>query len=162
MLNDSTLDLPPIYTAHCSLGNEIMITNSSLYQLYQASVKHACKEHFNSLLSVFHLDKLLMELKNVSYNIKHRHENIKAIPSVAMATDYLAKDMISTIKSIGCNFHENLEHAHICSNYYICKWIYILSTHCCQYFNIKLVSGCHFDFDLTNSESSVEEIIENP
>lgn len=153
--------MPPMYTAHSSTANELMITSSSLYQLYLSSVKNACKDHFNSLISIFHLDKLFMELKNISHDIRHKDENIKAVPSVAMATDNLTRDMFNTIKSVGCNFHEKLEHAHICSNYYVCKWIYIFSTHCCHYFNIKLVSGCHYDFDLSNSEKPIEEVIEN-
>lgn len=122
---------------------------------------YADKDDFNNLLRVYHLDKLFMELKNVSHKIKYPGIDEIALPSVAMATENLAKDMLNTIKSIGCAFHEKLEQAHVCSNYYVCKWIYIISTHCCQYFNIKLVPGCHFDFNLSQTEIPVEQKIEN-
>lgn len=161
VLNDSSLDMPPIYTAHCSTDNELMITSSSLYQLYLSSVKYADRDHFNNLLRVFHLDKLFMELKNKSYKIRHPEKSEMAVPSVAMATDNLTKDMFNTIISIGCNFHEKLEHAHICSNYYVCKWIYIFSTHCCQYFDIKLIDGCHYNFGLSDTAIPFEENIES-
>lgn len=161
MLNDSTLDMPPIYTAHTSTGNELMITSASLYQLYQSTVLNASKDDFNNLFKIYHLDKLFMELKNVSYNIKFPTKNEKALPSVAMATESLTKDMFNTIISIGCDFHEKLEHAHVCSNYHVCKWIYIFSTHCCQYFDIKLIPGCHYDFDLSKIVIPVEENIDN-
>jgi len=130
-----------------------MVTRSSLNQLYLS----ACKDGYTEdLVSVFHLDKLFMETKNISYSLQNPNAAEKAIPSVAIATDYLSKDMFNTIKSIGCYFHDKLGHAHVCSNYYICKWIYIFSTHCCQYFNVKLVSGCHYDFDLSKQE--VEDV----
>lgn len=160
VLNDSTLDLPPVYTAHTSTGNELMITTSSLYQLYQSAVKNAYKDDFNNLLRIYHLDKLFMELKNVSYKIKSGNSE-SALPSVAMATENLSKDMFNTIKSIGCSFHEKLENGHVCSNYYVCKWIYIMSTHCCQFFDVKLVPGSHFDFDLSKTEYNIEENIDN-
>lgn len=160
-MNDSTLDLPPLYTAHTSTGNELMTTISSLYQLYQSAVKNAFKDDFNNLLRVYHLDKLFMELKNVSYKIRFPGKNESALPSVAMATENLSKDMFNTIKTIGCGFHEKLENAHVCSNYYVCKWIYILSTHCCQYFDVQLVSGSHYDFDLSKMEYNIEENIDN-
>lgn len=153
--------MPPLYTAHTSTGNELMITTSSLYQLYQSAVKTAYKDDFNKFLRIYHLDKLFMEVKNKSHNIRYPDVFEKALPSVAMATESLSKDMFDTIKFIGCEFHEKHEHAHVCSNYYVCKWIYIFSTHCCQYFNIKLVSGCHFNFDLSRIQTPVEEIIEN-
>lgn len=149
--------MPPIYTAHSSVGNELMITNSSLYQLYRSAVKYPDKDDFNLFIKVYHLDKLFMELKNVSYKFKNPDDDDKAIPSVAIATDNFAKDMLNIIKSIGCTYHEKLEYAHVCSNFFVCKWIYILSTHCCQYFDIKLVSGCHFNFDLSKTEVPVDE-----
>lgn len=155
VLKDSNLDMPPIFTAHSSTGNELMITSSSLYQLYHSVVVNARKEDFDSFFKVYHLDKLLMEIKNVSYSIMKPDADEKAIPSVAMATDYLSKDMFNTVKSIGCSFHDKLEVAHVCSNYYVCKWIYIFSTHCCQYFNVKLISGCHYDFDLSKQEYEI-------
>lgn len=154
--------MPPIYTAHTSTGNELMITSASLYQLYQSTVLNACKDDFNNLFKVYHLDKLFMELKNVSYNIKFpTKSDIKALPSVAMATESLTKDMFNTIISIGCDYHEKLEHAHVCSNYHVCKWIYIFSTHCCQYYDIKLIPGCHYDFDLSKIVIPFEENIDN-
>lgn len=161
MLNDSTLDMPPIYTAHTSTGNELMITSASLYRLYQSAVSDACKDDFNNLLKVYHLDKLFMELKNMSHNIRFPNKNEKALPSVAMATESLTKDMFNTIVSIGCSFHEKLEHAHVCSNFHVCKWIFIFSTHCCQYFDIKLISGCHYDFDLSKTVTAIEDSYEN-
>jgi len=102
-----------------------------------------------------------MELKNMSYNIKNPVSIEKALPSVSLATDYLSKDMFSTIKSVGCFFHINLQYEHICSNYFVCKWIYIISTHCCQYFNIDLISGCHYDFDLSKTKLPAGEIIDS-
>lgn len=161
MLNDPNLDIPPIYTAHSSTGKELMTTSSSLFQLYQSAVKYADKSDFNRLLSVYHLDKLFMEMKNVSHDIKHPNKNEKALPSVAMATDNLTKDMINIMTSIGCRFHEELGYNHVCSNYYICKWIYIISTHCCQYFDMQYISGCHYDFNLSATEFSLEKSIEN-
>lgn len=137
-----------------------MVTKSSLNQLYLS----ACKDGYTEdLVSVFHLDKLFMEIKNVSFNIKNPSATEKeAIPSVALATENLSKDNFSIIKSIGCRFHDKVERSHLCSNYYVCKWIYILSTHCCQYFNIKLISGCHYDFDLIETEEiPFEEMVEN-
>lgn len=157
ILNDQTLDMPPIYTAHSYIGNELMITSSSLYQLYQSAVKYPERDDFNNLIKVYHLDKLFMELKNVSYKFKNPYDDDKAIPSVTIATDNLTKDMFNTIKSIGCTFHEKLEYAHVCSNFFVCKWIYILSTHCCQYFNIKLIAGSHYDFDLPKAEIQILE-----
>lgn len=152
--------MPPIFTAHTSIGNELMITNSSLYKLYQCAVKYPDENDFNNLIKVYHLDKLFMELKNVSYKFKNPHDDDNAIPSVAIATDNLTKDMFNTVKTIGCTFHEQLEYSHVCSNFYVCRWIYILSTHCCQYFNINLVPGCHFDFDLSKTEEQIEEPLE--
>jgi hypothetical protein len=149
--------MPPIFTAHTSIGNELMITTSSLYQLYQSAVKYPERDDFNNLIKVYHLDKLFMELKNVSYNFKNPNDDDKAIPSVAIATDNLTKDMFNIIKSIGCTFHEKLEYAHVCSNFFVCKWIYILSTHCCHYFNIELVAGSHFNFDLPKAEIQISD-----
>lgn len=159
-MNDPALELPPIFTAHSAHANEIMVTSSSLFQLYSCAVNYADKDDYNNLLRVYHLDKLFMEMKNTSHSNRYPNSDDKALPSVAMATESLTKDMFSTIKSIGCKFHEKLEHAHVCSNYYVCKWIYILSTHCCQYYDIKFKPGHHYDFDLTKSEISVEECLE--
>lgn len=136
-----------------------MITSLSLFYLYKSVIQYANRNDFERLLSVYHLDKLFMEMKNVSYEIQNPNKIEKALPSVAMATNSLAKDMVSTIVEIGCSYHEKLNYAHVCSNYYVCKWIYILSTHCCQYFNIKLIIGCHYDFDLSNIETRIIEDI---
>ncbi|XP_050535582.1 protein maelstrom homolog isoform X2 [Daktulosphaira vitifoliae] len=161
VLNDPTLDMPPIFTAHNrNEVSSLSTTNLSLFQLYNSAVEYAGRDDFDKLLKVYHLDKLLKELKNTCYGSKNPNSNIEAIPSVAMASEFLNKDMSNTIKSIGCNFHEKHESAHVCSNYYVCKWIYIFSTHCCSYFGIKLISGCHFDFDLLKSDSSLEEEID--
>ncbi|XP_060873963.1 uncharacterized protein LOC132947728 [Metopolophium dirhodum] len=35
---------------------------------------------------------------------------LHALPSIAIATNSLSKDELTTIKTIGCNFHEKLEH----------------------------------------------------
>jgi len=156
VLNDLTLDMPPVYTAHTPIENELMITSASLYQLFQSAVKDADRDDFNNIIRVYHLDKLFMELKNVSHTIRHPETDDLAIPSVAMATDNLKNDVLNSIVSIGCNFHEKLEQPHVCSNYFVCKWIYILSAHCCRYFDIKHVSGCHYDFDLSETESPIE------
>lgn len=161
VLNDPNLDIPPIYTAHTSTGNELMITNASLFYLYKSVTQCADRNNFERLLSVYHLDKLFMEMKNVSYEIKNLNKNVKALPSVAMATHSLTIDMVSTIIEIGCSYHEKLNYVHVCSNYYICKWIYNLSTHCCQYFNIKPLSGCHYDFDLSIIKTRIQEDINN-
>ncbi|VVC32765.1 High mobility group box domain,Maelstrom domain [Cinara cedri] len=157
MLYDSTLDLPPIYTAHDSNGNELMITIASLFQLCKSATNDSISRNdFNNILRVYHLDKLFMEVKNASYSSAYPDSDVKAIPSVAIATENLSKDLLNIIKTVGCTFHEKLERSHVCSNFYVCKWIYIFSTHCCHYFNIKLVAGCHYDFDLSKTEVSVE------
>jgi len=161
MLNDPNLDIPPIFTAHTSTGKELMITNLSLFQLYKSVVQYADRSDFNRLLSVYHLDKLFMEMKNVSHEIQHPNKIEKALPSVALATDNLTKDVINTIVSIGCSYHEKLGYSHVCSNYYVCKWIYIISTHCCQYFNIKFIPGCHYDFNLSVTEVPFEKDFNN-
>lgn len=161
VFNDPYLDIPPIYTAHTPNRKELMITNLSLFYLYKSVVQYATRDDFNRLLSVYHLDKLFMEMKNVAYEIRHPKINEKALPSVAMATDSLTRDLITTDPNIGCSYHEKLGYSHVCSNYYVCKWIFILSTHCCQYFNIKLEPGCHYDFDLSIKETPVEKAIDN-
>uniref|UniRef100_A0A2S2NS65 Protein maelstrom n=1 Tax=Schizaphis graminum TaxID=13262 RepID=A0A2S2NS65_SCHGA len=158
VLNDSTLDMPPVYTAHTPIGNELMITSTSLFKLFASAVKNADRNYFNNIIKVYHLDKLFMELKNRCHQIRHPEETDDlAIPSVAMATDNLTKDVYSIINSIGCNYHEKLEYSHACSNFFVCKWIYILSAHCCRYFDIKLKSGYHYDFDLSEIENLTEE-----
>lgn len=162
MLNDSTLDLPPIYTAHTSLGNELHTTTASLFQLCKTAMNsHIKKDDFNNILRVYQLDKLFMEIKNASHSSVHLDSDEMAIPSVAIATDNLNKNLLNTIKTIGCTFHEKLEHPHICSNYYICKWIYIFSIHSCHYFNIKLVSDCHYDFDLSKTDIPIKPVVYN-
>lgn len=157
VLNDSTLDMPPVYTAHTPIENELMITSASLYQLFQSAVKNADRDDFNNIIRVYHLDKLFMELKNVSHQIQNPGTDDLALPSLAMATDCLSLNVYSIMKSVGCNFHEKLEHGHVCSNYFVCKWLHILSAHCCRYFDIMHVPGSHFDFDLSETESSIEE-----
>ncbi|KAL4091966.1 hypothetical protein QTP88_026561 [Uroleucon formosanum] len=157
VLNDFALDMPPVYTAHTPIENELMITNASLFKLFESAVEDPERTDFNNIIRVYHLDKLFMKLKNACYKVKHPDTDNLALPSVAMATDSLSKDVLSSIKTIGCNFHENLEHIHGCSNYFVCKWINILSAHCCRYFDIKLVSGSHYDFDLSKTESPIEE-----
>ncbi|XP_025203566.1 protein maelstrom 2-like [Melanaphis sacchari] len=157
VLNDTTLDMPPVYTAHTSIGNELMITSISLYKLFESAVMDAERHDFNNIIRVYHLDKLFMELKNRCHQIRHPETDDLAIPSVAMATDYLSKDVFSTIKSIGCNYHEKLENSHACSNFFVCKWIHILSAHCCRYFNIKFESGCHYNFDISEIKNPTEE-----
>jgi len=157
VLNDSTLDMPPIYTAHTPIENELMITSASLFKLFESAVKDAERTDFNDIIRVYHLDKLFMGLKNACYKVKHPDTNDLALPSVAMATSSLSKDLLGTIKSIGCDHHEKLELTHGCSNYFVCKWINILSAHCCRYFDIKLIPGYHFDFDLIKTNSSFEE-----
>jgi len=159
VLNDLSLDMPPVYTAHTHIGNELMITSASLFKLFESAVKDAERTDFNNIIRVYHLDKLFMNLKNACHKVKHPGTEALALalPSVAMATDFLSKDVLSTILSVGCSFHETLEHPHVCSNYFVCKWINILSSHCCRYFDIKLVSGCHYDFDLFKTESPIEE-----
>jgi len=153
--------MPPIYTAHTSTGNELMVTNLSLFQLYKSVVDYADRNDFNKLLSVYHLDKLFMEMKNVAHEIRHSNKIDKALPSVALATDNLTKDVIYTVQSIGCSYHDNLGYAHVCSNYYVCKWIYIISTHCCQYFDIKFISGCHFNFNLSITEIPFKKMFDD-
>jgi len=160
VLKDLALDMPPVYTAHSPIENELMITNASLFKLFESAVKNPERTDFNNIIRVYHLDKLFMNLKNACYKAKYPDTNDLALPSVAMATDSLSKDVLSSIKTIGCNFHEKLEHIHGCSNYFVCKWINILSAHCCRYFDIELVSGSHYDFDLSNKESLLEECIE--
>jgi len=158
VLNDLALDMPPVYTAHSHIENQLMITKASLFKLFNSAVTDVVlRTDFNNIIRVYHLDKLFMELKNACYKVKHPDTNDLALPSVAMATDSLSKDVLSTIKTIGCNFHENLEHIHGCSNYFVCKWINILSAHCCRYIDIELASGCHYDFDLSETESPFEE-----
>ncbi|XP_029345597.1 protein maelstrom homolog [Acyrthosiphon pisum] len=157
VLNDLALDMPPVYTAHTPIENELMITSSSLFKLFESAVRDAERTDFNNIIRVYHLDKLFMELKNACYKVKHPGTDDLALPSVAMATDSLSKDVLSTIKTIGCHFHEKLEHIHGCSNYFVCKWINILSAHCCRFIDIELVSGCHYDFDLSKTESPLEE-----
>ncbi|XP_060874198.1 protein maelstrom homolog [Metopolophium dirhodum] len=157
VLNDLALDMPPVYTAHAPIGNELMITRESLFKLFKTVIRDAEKTDFNNIIRVYHLDKLFMELKNTCYKVKHPDTNDLALPSIAMATNSLSKDELTTIKTIGCNFHEKLEHIYGCSNYFVCKWIHILSAHCCRYIDIQLVSGCHYDFDLSKTESPFEE-----
>jgi len=157
VLNDLALDMPPVYTAHTHIENELMITSASLYKLFESAVRDSERTDFNDIIRVYHLDKLFMKLKNACYKVKHPDIDDLALPSVAMATDSLSKDVLTTIKTIGCDFHEKLEHIHGCSNYFVCKWINILSAHCCRYLDIELVSGCHYDFDLSKTECSFEE-----
>ncbi|XP_027841181.2 protein maelstrom 2-like [Aphis gossypii] len=157
VLNDPTLDMPPVYTAHTPIDNELMITGTSLFKLFGSAVKNADRNYFNNIIRVYHLDKLLMELKNRCHKIRYPESEDLALPSVAMATDTLTKDVFSTIISIGCNYHEKLEHSHVCSNFFVCKWIHIVSAHCCRYFDIKLAPGCHYDFDLSEIENPIEE-----
>lgn len=159
MLNDPTLDLPPVYTAHTSTGNELKTTIISIFQLFKSAVNSSMnKDNFNNIFRVYHLDKLFMELKNACHSYAYPDSDDMAIPSVAIATDHLTKHLLDTIKAIGCTFHEKLENSHICSNYIVCKWIYIFSIHCCHYFNIELTSGCHYDFNLFKTEISVQLI----
>lgn len=157
VLNDPTLDMPPVYTAHTSIDNELMITSTSLFKLFGSAVKNADRNYFNNIIRIYHLDKLLMELKNKSHKIRYPESEDLALPSVAMATDNLTKDVFSTIISIGCDYHQKMEHSHVCSNFFVCKWIHIVSAHCCRYFDIKLAPGCHYDFDLSEIENPVEE-----
>lgn len=157
VLKDLAIDMPPVYTAHTPIDNELMITSASLYQLFESAVKDAERHDFNSIIRVFHLDKLFMKLKNACYKHRHPGTDDLALPSVALATDNLSKDVLSIIKAVGCDYHEKIEHAHVCSNYYVCKWINILSAHCCRYFNIKLLPGYHEEFNLSVTESSIEE-----
>lgn len=162
MLTDSTLDMPPIYTAHTSSGNELHTTTASLFQLCKTAMNNLIKkDNFNNILRVYQLDKLFMEIKNASHRSTYLGSNEMAIPSVAIATENLNKNFLNTIKKIGCTFHEKLEHPHVCSNYYICKWIYIFSIHSCHYFNIKLISNYHYDFDLSKSEIPVQSVVYN-
>jgi len=160
ILSDLTLDMPPIYTAHTPIENELMITSSSLFKLFESAVRDAERSDFNNIIRVYHLDKLFMKLKNACYKVKNPGTHDLALPSVAMATDSLSKDVVNTIKTIGCSFHEKLELAHVCSNYFVCKWINILSAHCCRYVDIELVSGRHYDFDLPKTDCPVEERFE--
>jgi len=157
ILTDLTLDMPPVYTAHTPIENELMITNASLFKLFESAVRDAERSDFNNIIRVYHLDKLFMKLKNACYKVKNPGIHDLALPSVAMATDSLSKDVLSTIKTVGCNFHDKLELAHVCSNYFVCKWINILSAHCCRYVDIELVAGRHYDFDLSKTNSPVEE-----
>ncbi|KAL4083257.1 hypothetical protein QTP88_028587 [Uroleucon formosanum] len=160
ILNDLTLDMPPVYTAHTPIENELMITSSSLFKLFESAVLDAERSDFNNIIRVYHLDKLFMKLKNACYKVKNPGARDLALPSVAMATDSLTKSVMNTIKSTGCNFHERLELAHVCSNFFVCKWINILSTHCCRYVDVELISGRHYDFDLSKINSPVEEHFE--
>lgn len=161
MLSDPALDMPPIYTAHDTTGNELTVVISSLYRLYSSAENYVDKTDFNGLFKIYHLDKLFMELKNAAFTLKNPESVDKAIPSVAMATENLSKNYYSTIKSVGCSFHEKREHSHVCSNYYVCKWIYIISVHCCNFFNIKPVPGCHYQFDLSKTNTTIEESLTN-
>jgi len=161
VLNDLALDMPPVYTAHTSIENELMITSSSLFKLFESAVRDAERDDFNNMIRVYHLDKLFMNLKNACYKVKYPNKDDLALPSVAMATDSLTKDVITTVKTLGCKFHENLDAVHVCSNYFVCKWINIISAHCCRYFDIELVPGYHYDFDLSKIVSMVEENIDN-
>ncbi|XP_022163726.1 protein maelstrom homolog [Myzus persicae] len=160
VLNDPALDMPPVYTAHRPIENELMITSASLFNLFKSAVEDAGRTDFNNIIRVYHLDKLFMQLKNACYKVKHPDTDDLALPSVALATDSLSKDVLTTIKTIGCNFHEKIDYPHVCSNYFVCKWINILSAHCCRYFDIKLVTGSHYDFDLSKYCSSIEEHLE--
>jgi len=157
VLNDLALDMPPVYTAHKQIENELKITSTSLSKLFASAVRDAGRTDFSDIIRVYHLDKLFMKLKNACYKVKHPDTVDLALPSVAMATDSLSKDVLTTIKTIGCDFHEKLEHIHGCSNYFVCKWIHILSAHCCRYIDIELISGCHYDFDLSKTESTTFE-----
>lgn len=157
VLDDLTLDMPPVYTAHTPIGNELMITSASLFKLFESAVRDAERSDFNNIIRVYHLDKLFMNLKNACFKVKHPGKVELALPSVAMATDALSKDVLTVMKTVGCDFHEKLDDIHVCSSYYVCKWIHILSAHCCRYFDIQLVPGCHFAFDLSKTDSSVEE-----
>lgn len=157
VLNGPISDMPPVYTAHTPIENELMITKTSLFKLFASAVKNAQMAVFNTLIKVYHLDKLFMELKNRCHKIQNPESEDLALPSVAMATDNLSIDVLSTITSIGCNYHESLENYYVCSNFFVCKWIYIVSAHCCRYFDIKLVPGCHYEFDLSEIENPVEE-----
>ncbi|VVC36836.1 Hypothetical protein CINCED_3A011217 [Cinara cedri] len=153
MFNDPSFDMPPIYTAHDTTGNDLSVTFSSLYQLYQSAVSSPLdKAVFGNIFKVYHLDKLFMEIKNKAYSLVNPDCKDKALPSVALASDSLTKDMLNAIKIIGCTFHDRLQQAHVCSNYFVCKWIYIFSTHCCHYLNIKLKPSFHYDFDLSYLE----------
>jgi len=165
VLNNLPLDMPPVYTAHTSLDNELMITSSSLLKLFECTVRDAERERddFNNIIRVYHLDKLFMNLKNACYKFKHPNTDDLVLPDVIMATHYLSQFVVSGIskfKTLGCNFHENVDRFDICSNYFVCKWIYIISAHCCPYFDIELISGYHYDFDLSKIVSPVEENID--
>jgi len=156
ILDDLTLDMPPIYTAHSPIQNELMITSASLFRLFESAVRGVGRSDFNNIIRIYHLDKLFMNLKNACYKVKHPGADELALPSVSMASLCFSKVVIETIESIGCNFHEQFELFDNCSNYFICKWINILSAHCCRYLDIELVPGCHYDFCLSKTESSIE------
>jgi len=156
VLDDLTLDLPPLYTAHSPFENELMITRASLSKFFESAVRGTERSNFNNIIRVYHLDKLFMDLKNACYKIKHPDKDELALPSVNMASSCFLKLVISTFETIGCCFHEQLELYDNCSNCYTCKWINILSSHCCPYLDIQLVPGCHFDFRLPKTDSPIE------
>lgn len=158
--HDFSFDLPPIYTAQDSTEHDLAITSSSMFQLYKSAVSNPMnKADFCKILKVYQLDKLFMEIKNKAHSLVNPDSDEKALPSVALASDNLTKDMLNTIKTIGCTFHEKLEQGHVCSNYYVCKWMYIFSTHCCHYFKINIKPGLHYDFDLSKTEIPIVQDI---
>lgn len=157
--NKPNFDLPPVYSVHNSKGISLLKTFCSMYQLYKTAVRNPMdKTEFGNIVKVYHLDKLFMEVKNLAHSLVNPHSDEKALPSVALASDSLAKDLTNTISSVCCNFHKHFDQLPVCSNYYVCKWIYILSTHCCHYFNIKLQPGFHYDFNLFNMDIPIQNI----
>ena len=63
------------------------------------------------------------------------------------------------ITGMACNWHDYDERPQFCSLQKIKSWAYVMSKHCCEDFQIDLISGRHRPVDSSDEQSVISYIL---